>query len=540
MRITCLGAARTVTGSAFLVEPDPDTCFLVDCGLFQGGRRIEMNNWDTALYQPQRLQGIFLTHAHIDHSGLVPRLVRLGYQGPVFASKATCELARILWADSAHIQEMEANWQSRKNRRRGKKPVEPLYTGQDAEAACQLLQPVEMDCHLRLVEGVEACFVNAGHILGATSLLLTLQGSRGAVRVGFSGDIGRPGQLIVPDPDTMPQPDVLFMETTYGNRRHKTLADSQHELMEVIHTAYAQGGKVIIPVFAVERTQEIIYTLAAAHRRGEMPADMPVFLDSPLAIKATEIFRQHPEFFDDDAQAILARGQRPLNLPNLRFTLTTEESQAINEYQGPAVIMAGNGMASAGRIKHHLKHNLWRPDCHVVIVGFQAKGTTGRLLVEGARRVTIFRESVAVAAQVHTIGGFSAHADVEELLAWLEPLARPGLRVQLVHGEESASLDFKKTAQARFPQVRFSVPRRLGVVSLEPAPARVSRPAPAPELPAPPAAELAQRLERLSQGLAALARQLAAAGSELEPTRRRSLARRLEEMERLLAGSEEV
>ena len=521
MRITCLGAARTVTGSAYLVEPDPDTKFLVDCGMFQGGRRMETHNWETDRYQPQDLQAIYITHAHIDHSGLVPRLVRMGYNGPVYASKATAELLRILWADSAYIQEMEAQWQSRKNKRKGNKSIEPLYEGADAEAASALIQPVEMDVDLRLMAGVGANFVTAGHILGAASLVLTLEVNGKTHRVGFSGDIGRPGQLIVPDPSSFEPPDMLFMETTYGNRLHKTLDASQQELMEVIHQAYEQGGKVLIPVFAVERTQEIIYTLSAAHRRGEMPDDMPVFLDSPLAIKATNIFREHPEFFDDETTELLNDGHTPLNLPNLQFTQSTEESRAINSHKGPAVIMAGNGMASAGRIKHHMKHNLWRKDCHMVFVGFQAKGTTGRLLVEGATNVKIFREDVSVGATVHTINGFSAHADRDELLAWLKPLVKPGLRVNLMHGEESSSLAFKETAHARFPGVSFRVPRMNETLDLE-RKVRIARPAARPTVPAPtpeavaPAPAVASAAQ-VRQDLADLLARLESQGDALSP-----------------------
>ena len=543
MRITCLGAARTVTGSAYLVEPDPDTKFLVDCGMFQGGRRIETNNWETERYYPAELQAIYITHAHIDHSGLVPRLVRMGYDGPVYASKATAELLRILWADSAYIQEMEAQWQSRKNKRRGNKSIEPLYEGADAEAASALIQPVEMDVDLRLMSGVGANFVPAGHILGAASLVLTLEAGGKTRRVGFSGDVGRPGQLIVPDPSSFDPPDMLFMETTYGNRRHKSLDQSQKELMEVVHQAYEQGGKVLIPVFAVERTQEISYTLAAAHRRGEMPEDMPVFLDSPLAIKATNIFREHPEFFDDATTELLENGHTPLNLPNLQFTLSTEESRSINNHKGPAVIMAGNGMASAGRIKHHMKHNLWRKNCHMVIVGFQAKGTTGRLLVEGAATVKIFREEVSVGATVHTIGGFSAHADRDELLAWLEPLVKPGIRVNLVHGEESSSLAFKEAAQAKFPGVSFHVPRMNETMDLErkvriakPA-ARKAAAAPAPEAAPTPAAATASQVR---QDLADLLVRMEKQGDALTPDILEALDQQVRAANQVLQAGEAV
>ncbi len=468
MKITCLGAARTVTGSSYLVEKDDESCFLVDCGLFQGSRQIERRNWLTTAYRPKDLQAIIITHAHIDHSGLVPRVVRLGYKQPIYATEATCELLKILWLDSAHIQEMEADWQSRKNKRQGKRGIDPLYETPDAEAAITLLRPVKLDMDQELVPGTRARFVGAGHILGAASLLLTIAGKGGCHRVGFSGDLGRPGQLILPEAEDLPKPDTLFMETTYGGRFHKSLDDSQRELMAVVRAAYAEGGKVIIPAFAVERTQELIYTLAAATRAGEMPSDMPVFLDSPLAIAATRIFRRHPELFAAEAQELVNNGQTPFDFPNLKFTPSTEESRAINEFQGPAVIIAGNGMASAGRIKHHLKHNLWRENCHVVIVGFQAQGTTGRLLVEGAEKVKIFREDVAVKAKVHTIGGFSAHADQKELLEWLGSLAHPGLKVNLMHGEETSALAFRRVASERYPSLQFHLPHWNETLPLKP------------------------------------------------------------------------
>lgn len=538
MRITCLGAARTVTGSSYLVEMDDDACFLVDCGLFQGGRQIERRNRDTARHRPQDLRAIFITHAHIDHSGLVPRLVREGFNGPVYASKATCELLKILWLDSAHIQEMEASWQSRKNKRRGGAGLEPLYETADADAAIRLLQPVEMDCHLGLIDGVQVCFVGAGHILGASSLHLILRGRDGREhQVGFSGDLGRPGQLIVPDPGVLPPLEMLFMETTYGNRLHRSLQESQAELLAAVKEAYAGGGKVLIPAFAVERTQELIYTLAAAYRAGELPEDMPVFLDSPLAIKATEIFRAHPEFFDKETLEILANGHTPLNLPNLKFTLSTEESRSINEYKGPAVIMAGNGMASAGRIKHHLKHNLWRNNAHVVIVGFQAQGTTGRALVEGATKVKIFREDVAVRATVHTINGFSAHADQKELLAWLGRQAQPGLRVNLIHGEEASSLAFRDLARRQFPQLTFTVPR-IGDVIQVAAPGRrkaAAKAAAKPVAPAAPPADLtAPRLRALQESLGKLAAQAEQEGPALSNRQSRELEAHLAAVERIL------
>ena len=512
MQITCLGAARTVTGSCYKIKVDNGTEFLVDCGMHQGGRDLEERNWDNEPYDIGKIEAIFITHAHIDHSGLAPRLVKQGYRGPIYATEPTCDLLKILWQDSAHIQEMEAKWQTRRNKRRLKKMVEPLYNAVDAQETINLLKPIELACHVDVLPGVDVCYYNAGHILGAASLYITGVGEEKPTTVVFSGDLGRPGQLIVPDSVSPPKPDAVFMETTYGNRTHRSLEESQEELVEVVNQAAAEQGRVLIPAFAVERTQEIIFTLAKAYRDGRLPKDLPVYLDSPLAIKATEIFRRHSDFFDQETQTILDQGDTPLNFPNLKFSVTSEDSMALNNVPGPVVIIAGAGMCNAGRIKHHLKHSLWQPNTHVVIVGFQAQGTTGRKLVDGAKMVRIFQEEVAVRAQVHTIGGFSAHADSTELFAWLESLIHPELKVFLTHGEESSTMEFMKTAKKRFPEVDFYVPRwqeRLKVVPGLELPKPAVAPAPEKAAPAAPAAakpaELAGRLASLSRNLIDLA-----------------------------------
>ena len=509
MRLTCMGAARTVTGSSYLIEMDDDRCFMVDCGLFQGSAQLERRNWIAGPYRVPDLSAIFITHAHIDHSGLVPRLVRGGYSGPIYASKPTCELLKILWLDSANIQQMEAEWQSRKNRRQGKNDLDPLYEVADAEAAITLLRPVEFDCKEELLPGVRVCFVNAGHILGAASLHLTLEGEDGVHRVGFSGDLGRPNQLIVPDPVEMDPVDTLFMETTYGGRTHKSLPASVDELLEVVKQAYQDGGKVLIPAFAVERTQEIIYILAAAHRRGELPDDMPVFLDSPLAINATRIFRDHPEFFDADTKEILANGDTPLNFPNLKFTTTTEESRNINRHMGPAIIIAGSGMANAGRIKHHLKHNLWRPNCHVIIVGFQAKNTTGRLLVEGAPKVKDLPRGR---------GGAGQGAHHQRLLGPRRPERTAGLDGAPDAPRSESEPDPRRRGADRSPSRPWPRPASPRCASTSPAGTRCRNSKARPvELAKVEPAELAAEVRQLSGRLAHLAERLAVPEGGLSP-----------------------
>ncbi|HJX34874.1 MAG TPA: MBL fold metallo-hydrolase, partial [Desulfatiglandales bacterium] len=418
IRVTCLGGAGSVTGSSYLVESPAGKKVLVDCGLFQGGRQMEDRNWGDWGFVPKEINTLFLTHAHIDHSGRIPKLVKDGFIGRIITSSPTAELCGIMLLDSANIQETDADWQTRKNRRQSKGEIVPLYTTEDAEKSMKFFYPVEADKIFDVETGIRARFRNSGHILGSSILELWVETSDGEVKVVFSGDIGKRDQLIVKDPDEIFAANYLFMESTYGNRLHRSFEDSKKELLEAINHGVSNGEKIIIPAFAVERSQEILYILGEFHRNGELP-DIPIYLDSPLAIKATEIFRKNKKYYDEEAMAIVNQGFDPFNMPNLRFTPTTKESMKINESAGPAIILAGNGMCTAGRIKHHLKHNLWRPGASIVMVGFQAEGTTGRKIIEGAKYIKIFREDVTVKAKVYTIGQFSAHADQKDLLLWV-------------------------------------------------------------------------------------------------------------------------
>ena len=437
IRITCLGGAGSVTGSCFLVESPRNGKMLVDCGLFQGGRRMESRNWEEWGFDPEEIDTLFLTHAHVDHSGRIPKLVKDGFKGKIITSPPTAELCEIMLLDAAHIQEMDAEWQTRKNRRQAKRDVTPLYTTKDAEAALRLLKPMERDTILEAGHGMKARLRNAGHILGSSILELWMEDEGDTLKVVFSGDIGKKDQLIVRDPHEIFDADYLFVESTYGDRLHRDLEGSKKELIEAVQYSVSRGEKIIIPAFAVERTQEILYILGEFLRDGLIP-DIPIYLDSPLAIKATEIFRKNRKYYDEEARAIVDSGYDPFDMPNLHFTPTTRESIAINERPGSAIIIAGSGMCTAGRIKHHLKHNLWREGASLVIVGYQAKGTTGRMIVDGAKRVKIFRENVAVRAKVFTIGGFSAHADQADLLEWVSHFeSHP--KVFVIHGETSAS-----------------------------------------------------------------------------------------------------
>ncbi len=465
MQVTFWGATRTVTGSCFLLEHGR-TRFLVDCGMFQGGKDIEKRNRLISKYRPQTLQYIVLTHAHMDHSGLIPKVVKEGFKGKIICTTATFELCRIMLRDSAHIQEMEAEWQNRKNIRSGLKPVEPLYTIKDAEHSLNFFQPVDAEECLLLSPDVEICFHRAGHILGASFLDIRFQEGGMKGRAVFSGDIGRQEALIVPDPDIMEEADYLFVESTYGNRQHKSLEESKAELLSAILEGIKNEEKIIIPAFAIERTQEILYILHEFRKNGQYPS-IPVYLDSPLAISATEIFKKFPEYFDEEMTRLLDQGETPLALPELKYSRTAEESMAINQQKGPAIIIAASGMCNAGRIKHHLKHNLWRPGAQIVITGFQAEGTLGRSIVEGAKKVRIFQEDVQVRAKIHTINGFSAHADQNELISWISNFKNTGLTIFVIHGEESTSLAFAQALREAFP-FQVNVPHWQETISLPP------------------------------------------------------------------------
>jgi len=437
VKVTCLGGVGTVTGSSYLIESAAGKKVLVDCGLFQGGEKMERRNWEEWGFDPAQISTLFLTHAHIDHSGKIPKLVKDGFKGRILTSPPTAELCSIMLLDAAHVQEMDAEWQTRKNKRRSNEEVLPLYTTEDAEASLKLLSPTEKDKIVEPEPGIRARMRNSGHILGSSVLELWVEEGKAPLKMVFSGDLGKKNQLIVQDPHEIFDADYLFLESTYGNRLHRTLEESKAELLEAIQYAVSHREKVLIPAFAVERTQEILYVLGEFQRAGRLPK-IPIFLDSPLAIKATEIFRKNKTSYDEEAQGIVDQGFDPFNMPNLRYTASTEESRAINEAKGSAIILAGNGMCTAGRIRHHLKHNLWRPGTSLVIVGFQALGSTGRQIVDGAKQVRLFGEMVSVKAKVFTIGGFSAHADQNDLLEWAGHF-ESNPKVFLVHGEPAAS-----------------------------------------------------------------------------------------------------
>jgi metallo-beta-lactamase family protein len=456
MRIEFLGGVRTVTGSSTLLEKG-SLKWLVDCGMFQGGKEIEKRNHHTGPYHPPSLSFILLTHAHIDHSGLIPKLVREGFRGKVICTRATFDLCELMLKDSGHIQEMEAEWRNRKKRRSGGKAPPPLYTVEDAERSLQLFSPVHYDEVLSLTDGLKVRFQDAGHILGSAIIELWVEEGGKEKKLVFSGDLGNSDQPIVRDPAVIRDADLLWVESTYGNRLHKSREETVQELLKVVRKAIDNRAKVIIPAFAVERTQNIIYTLGQFIREGLIPS-LPVYIDSPLAISATEIFKKNSDCFDRETGEILLRGETPLDLPEVIYTRTTEESKAINEVDGPGIIVSASGMCDAGRIKHHLKHHLWRKESHIVFMGYQGEGTIGRRIVDGAKSVRLFGEEIAVRAHIHTLGGFSAHADQQGILEWLSRFENPPEEIFVNHGEEKVSMELSRLIHERF-HVKTSVPQ---------------------------------------------------------------------------------
>jgi len=437
MKIKFLGAARTVTGSCYMIETHQKR-FAIDCGMHQGSREIDKRNRNVEVYNPGSIDFFIITHAHIDHSGLLPLMVKNGFKGPIYTTPPTRDLLEIMLMDSAHIQEMEAAWNSKKRLRHGNKPIEPLYTKQDALDTMSLFETFRYNEKFQPFEELTTIFRDAGHILGSAMIEMWLEENGARSKLVFSGDLGRPNQLLMSDPSNIEAADYLFLESTYGNRDHKDEQTSRNELAEAIAYSYGNGEKVIIPAFAVERTQEILYTLFLLAKEGRLPADMPVFLDSPLAIKATEVFKRHDDYLDRQTRDLINSGNHPLDLPNLKISQSAQDSMSINTYDKPAVIIAGSGMCNAGRVKHHLRHNLWRPGASIVFVGFQARGTPGRKIVDGAKKIRILSEDVAVKAKVFTIGGFSAHAGQSQILEWLDFFRHPDMEIFLVHGEETA------------------------------------------------------------------------------------------------------
>lgn len=441
MNISFHGADRGVTGSCHLLECAGKRV-LVDCGLYQGSRELDEDNAEPFGFDAAAIDFVLLTHAHLDHCGRLPLLVKRGFRGEIVTTAASRELARVVLMDSARLQEEDAFYRARKVARRGKGAMpEPLYTQLDALNSLEYFgRTAQYDQPLMLAPGITATFLDAGHILGSASIHLQCEENGQRRNIVFSGDLGNAGRPLLRDPTPPPDVDVVVMETTYGDRLHKPMGPSIEELYQAIEDTLRRGGNVVIPTFALERTQEVLFHLRSGVDGGRLPRSMQVFLDSPMAISATEIFRHHPECLDEEAKALLASGQRPFSLFSLHYTRETAESIALNRVTGGAVILAGSGMATGGRVRHHLRHNLWRENSSVIFVGFAAQGTLARRIIDGAQIVRLFGEEIPVRAHIHTINGFSAHADRDELLAWHRHCRAP--RTFLVHGEETVMQRF--------------------------------------------------------------------------------------------------
>ncbi|HTT12325.1 MAG TPA: MBL fold metallo-hydrolase [Burkholderiaceae bacterium] len=442
MKISFHGADRGVTGSCHMVECRNHRV-LVDCGLYQGGREIEEENAEAFGFDPAGIDAVLLTHAHLDHCGRLPLLAKRGFRGEIVCTAPTRELARLVMLDAAHLQEEEARHRARRAERQGRQQevIGPLYSILDAlNIQDSFGRVATYGAPLQIAPGFRATFLDAGHILGSASVLLELEEGGAHRRVLFSGDLGNSGRPLLRDPTPAPSVDVVILETTYGDRLHRPLAPSVEELYSAIADTFDRGGNVVIPTFALERAQELLYYVRAGIEQRSLPRTMLVFLDSPMAISATAIFERHREYYDQRTAELFKEGRDPFGVPGLHFTREAAESMAINRIVGGAVIMAGSGMCTGGRVRHHLRHNLGRAHCSVVFVGFAAQGTLARRIIDGAGTVRIFNEEIAVQARIYTINGFSAHADQAELLGWHAGTRAP--RTFLVHGDESAMRAF--------------------------------------------------------------------------------------------------
>ncbi len=445
MKVKFCGASIGVTGSCHLISTGNHKV-LLDCGQFQGGKEMDKMNEEEFPFNPAEIECVILSHAHIDHCGRIPLLVKRGFKGPIYCTDATADLLDVMLKDSAYIHEKDAEWQTKKNLRTGKPPVDPLYTIQDSEAALRLVKPILYDQLVELNPDMKIVFNDAGHILGSAITELWITEGDKTSKLVFSGDLGVENRPILRDPVKIKKADFLIMETTYGNRLHPENSTSIDELIHITLKTIKRGGSVIIPSFAVGRTQELIYQFNMFYEHHPEYADtlgkVYVYIDSPMATTATEVFKKNAQVFDDETKAYIMSGDHPLDFPNLKFTRNTADSQMLNEDKSPKIIISASGMCEAGRIRHHLKHNLWDSRNSIVFVGYQAEGTLGRMLVEGAKEVKLFGEPIMVGAEIYNLEGFSGHADQKGLLDWLGGFQKEPKHIFLVHGETQSKIDF--------------------------------------------------------------------------------------------------
>lgn len=438
-KLTFYGATEGVTGSAYLLET-ADATILLECGLFQGSREEEKANEEPFPFNAGNLDAVVLSHAHLDHSGRLPKLVADGYSGQIYMTSPTSELLEIMLKDAASLQERDVEWENKRRRRAGKPEIEPLYSLEDVEATLTLCEGLAYGRRQRVTDRIEICYRDAGHILGSAIVELFITEGSTEKKLVFSGDLGNSCAALLRDPEVVETADVLLLESTYGDRDHRPMDETLEEFENIIAEASENGGNILIPSFAVGRSQEIIFHLGELYQKGKL-RHQAVYLDSPMAIAATEVYHRYQNVFNHEDAASLRQGKNAslhTFLPVLRYSRSTEESMALNRISEGAIIIAGSGMCTGGRIRHHFKHNIWREKSHVIIVGYQAIGTPGRALVDGAKTFRIGGDEIAVNATIHTLGGFSAHASQSQLVDWTRNFRKPHPRLFLIHGEAEA------------------------------------------------------------------------------------------------------
>jgi len=446
MEITVFGAARIVTGSCYSLLTKREK-ILIDCGTFQGGKEMERLNYEQFNFNPRDYEALILTHAHLDHCGRIPKLVKYGFRGRIYATDATRELAQIIMMDSAKISAKDVDHENKRRRREGLPPRKPLYNEGDVKAAMKLFRVVSYGEDVRVTKNILARFYDAGHILGASSVQIQVQEDKKKTLVSFSGDIGQSESVIVKNTEPIIKSDYVFIESTYGDRIHPEIKDREKEFARVINESYRKGGKLMIPSFTVERAQELLYCIGKFKKQGIIP-DVEVYLDSPMAMKATEVFSRHPEYYNKRVAESLEENENPFDFPGLIYTRTTNESKALNFINKPCIIIAGNGMCSAGRIKHHIRNSIDNEKNTLLFVGFQVQGTLGYWLKKGERRVRLLGVEVDVNAKIESIDSFSGHADYKELIQWLKNFSPKPKKVFITHGEEEQSLVFSDRIKA--------------------------------------------------------------------------------------------
>ena len=461
MKITFLGATKTVTGSNYLVEAAGKK-FLVDCGMWQGKKELEEENFEEFDFNPADIDFMLLTHAHIDHSGRIPKLYNEGFKNKIYTHKATCDLCALMLPDSGHIQEMENEWKNRKRMRKGLPAREPLYTAEQAARCLELFEPVQYDQIIEITPDIHVRFNDAGHMLGSSIMELWVNENGRQTKTVFTGDLGNNDIPLLSEPTMIEDADYLVMESTYGSRKHIKNDKKAEMFLDIVSETLDKRGTVVIPSFAVGRTQEILYELNKIKetrndekflKEYETLMKAPVYVDSPLAISSTEVFKENMNLFDEETQAEIKRGDNPLEFPGLKFTVTAEESKALNENPEPCIIISASGMCEVGRIKHHLKHNLWNPNSTILFVGYQAPGTLGYSIVNGAKKVKIFGEEIAVNARIEYIEGYSGHADQDGLMNFVYSFIKKPKQIFLIHGEEESQevLEQKLEEETKLP-----------------------------------------------------------------------------------------